>query len=131
MQQHILIVITDGVFQGASLTNDKGDPLPIDDISALQAIIPDLNLALIAGSDAAVATVAAERDALADKLRDIELKLDDPDASKDDVKAEKEKTAKQRQRQALRDELDKINVSKVEVQAKLDALDAKAGGAGK
>jgi len=118
-QQHILIVLNDGTFQGASITDDKGDPLPLD-LSALATVVPTLNLALLAERDAALA-----------KLDALESHLDKPDATIEDVKAEKEKTVKQRQRQALRDELDKINASKVEVQAKLDALDAKAGGAGK
>jgi len=86
---------------------------------------------LVPWRDASVAVVAAERDAALAKLDALESHLDKPDATIEDVKAEKEKTVKQRQRQALRDELDKINASKVEVQAKLDALDAKAGGAGK
>jgi len=85
---------------------------------AIEGLFPKV----LAWRDAAVAVVAAERDALADKLRDIELKLDDPDASKEDVKAEKEKTAKQRQRQALQAEKLELETKTAQVVAALELL---------
>lgn len=109
-QQHILIVLNDGTFQGASITDDKGDPLPLD-LSALATVVPTLNLALLAERDAALA-----------KLDALESHLDKPDATIEDVKAEKEKTAKQRQRQALQAEKLELETKTAQVVAALELL---------
>ena len=78
--------------------------------------------------DAAVAVVAAERDAALAKLAAVEAQLAKPEATVDDVRAEFEKSDKARRRKAIQDELDKIEASKAEKQAELDKLDEKAGG---
>lgn len=63
MQQRILIVLENGAFQGASITSDRGDPLPLD-LAALAEIVPSINTASLAGISALQASHAAETDTL-------------------------------------------------------------------
>jgi hypothetical protein len=58
MQQRILIVLNEGAFQGASITNDVGDPQPLD-LAALAALVPTINSAAIAQTDLLAADHAA------------------------------------------------------------------------
>ena len=71
MQQHILIVITDGEFQGASITTDKGDPAPME-LSSLARLIPAVNAAAMAANadlSAQVAALTTYRDAMVGKVQ--------------------------------------------------------------
>lgn len=82
-------------------------------------------LKLVEWRDAAVAIVAAERDALAAKVIEIEKELSDPSPTVAKVRAAAEKTELARKKQAVRDAIDKLNAEKALKQAELDALNAK------
>ncbi len=97
------------------------------DAADLTAIIKAVKDAVTASYDDIVAVVTAERDAALTKLADIEAKLNDPDATKDDVKEEHEKTEKQRRKRQLDDELDKLDEERAKKQAELDELDKVKG----
>ena len=56
-QQRILIVLDAGKFQGASITNDKGDPQPLD-LAALALLVPTINTAALAEVDSTAAKIA-------------------------------------------------------------------------
>lgn len=86
---------------------------------------------VFAWRDAAVATVAAERDAVLAKLSEIETELADPSPTVAKVKAAAERTELQRKKQAIRDNINRLNAEKASQQAELDALNANGGGAGK
>jgi hypothetical protein len=68
IQQRILIVLESGAFQGASITNDTGSPVPLD-LTDLTALLPDLNAAAILAADAGQSAVSA----LAGKDAEIEV----------------------------------------------------------
>lgn len=66
IQRHILIVLNGDAFQGASITSDRGDPLPLD-LATLADVAPSINAAAIAKIselEATHATSSAEKDAL-------------------------------------------------------------------
>lgn len=114
-QQHILIVLNDGVFQGASITDDKGDPRPLDDLAALATVVPSLNVAFLAERDAALA-----------KLAEIESELADPEVTIKKVRDAHERTEKQRERAKLQAEKLELETKTAQVVAALDLLkDAK------
>lgn len=75
MQTRLLIVLNDGTFAGASITDAAGSPIPLD-LAALSAVLPDFNAASLAEIDqlqtdhaAAIAQLQAEHAAAIAQLQ--------------------------------------------------------------
>lgn len=72
LERVIIALNPDGTFKGASSTDFKGYPIPLD-LDALNAVVPQLNAALltkIGELEPAVKTVTAERDAAQASLKE-------------------------------------------------------------
>jgi hypothetical protein len=149
MQKHILIVLNDDVFQGASISDEKGQPRPIDDLSELEKLIPDLNLALVAGIEEVeaekvaivakaaeeVAAAVTERDKClqrADELYAVVLKVDEVLKTSADIAdarnilepyiVDAKTPEEQKQIAILIQQISELNMKIAEKEAELDKL---------
>lgn len=115
-QQHILIVLNDGRFQGASIRDEKGDPSPLD-LSALAALIPDINEAAIetlAQSDAKVATAEQSKAEALTKLAAVLAAADS-----DDIATVKAKAAEAKLDEKAR-KIAELEKQKAEIEKQID-----------